>query len=107
MAASAFSAASVDNPGGIRLRLVTVTPSTSYPTGGEAMTAAQAGFGATGSIIAAAPAVSLATGVVWTWTGSKWKAYGSNGAAPAVLAEIANTTDLSASPFVAIVIGTT
>lgn len=103
MAAVAFSAASVDNPGGIRVKLVTVTPSDSYPTGGEPMAASDAGLR---RVLAAAPAVSAAAGYVWTWTGSKWKAYWVDTTVDgAAMAEVANTTNLSAAPFTALVLG--
>lgn len=133
MAASAFSARTLDNPGGIRFSVVSVTPSTSYPTGGEPVTPANAGFS---EILAAVPVVSSG-GVLWTYVAGKLKAFRTaaitvaGGAAAAgtdalsikasvlnkesasaatvlaqgALAEVTNAVDLSADTFTILVVG--
>lgn len=135
MAASSFTASTIDNPGGLRIKRVVMTPSTSYPTGGEPITATQAGLT---SILTIIPAGDAA-GRLWVYQGNgKVKAYRTaaitvaGGAAAAGtdalsvkanvlnkesasaatvvaqgdLAEVASTTDLSATTVELIVLGT-
>lgn len=73
----------------------TITGDSSYPTGGYALNPP-------GDIdyesLVAAPAggTTAASAAGWVVSTKKLMAYGSNGAAPAQLVEIANTTNLSA-----------
>lgn len=102
MSALAFSASRVDNPGGVRLALVTVTPSSSYPSGGEAFTAADAGMKRILGVLNG----TSATGETWVWTGSKLKALWVDTTVDgAALAEVTPTTDLSAKPVTLLVFG--
>lgn len=80
----------VPGEGGITHVFGTLAMDNSYPTGGEAI-------GTTGDVdflyfFAQAGSVSM----TYDRANKKIKAYASNGAAPALLAEVANTTDLSA-----------
>src|SRR5438046_1009591 len=94
--------------GAFRARLVKVTPDSSYPTAGYAISANSLGLS---EILGVVPlgldATVQTSGIVWQYniqTG-KLQAFASNGAAPALLAEVANTTDLSAKVFHFLVIG--
>lgn len=84
------------NPAGIRFSVVTITPDSSYPTGGEAFTPSNAGFS---SAILHAEGISTG-GIVWKYipTTGKLKAFWVDTTVDgAALAEVANTTDLSTS----------
>jgi hypothetical protein len=86
--------------GGLRGRLVKcVFAATDYPTGGYAITPALIGLNEIiGACSFGITNAAVTTGVFWQWntqTG-KLQAFGSNGAAPAFLAEIANAADVSA-----------
>jgi hypothetical protein len=84
---------------GYKIVLGTITFDSSYPTGGEAIAASDFGLTAieamffSSDVLAATTALSVLS---YDRTTGKVRAVGSNGAAPAQLVEIANTTDLSA-----------
>jgi len=84
----------------------TFAPDSSYPTNGEAITAAELGANGTSASIDMILAGNSETGYVWAWdpSAAKMKAFEA-GADAAALDEVANTTDLSAEvvPFFAIV----
>jgi hypothetical protein len=83
-----------------RGRLVQIAfAATDYPTGGYAITPANIGLNEIyGAIPVGINNAVITTGVYWQWntTTGKVQAFGSNGAAPAFLAEIANAADVSA-----------
>lgn len=88
----------------LRLNVVRVTFDSSYPTGGESLTAAQLGLNKVTVVIPL-----TASGYVGEYdlTNSKLKAfYGdNNNASDGPLVEVANTTDLSAVTMNLVVIG--
>jgi hypothetical protein len=82
----------------IRTTLTTITPDTSYPTGGYALTAAQLGLsnvadavcnivGGTTNNGAVAASYNAATGKLQLWA--------TGGTSPVTLAEVASTTNVS------------
>lgn len=84
----------LDNPGGVRFILVSVTPDASYPTGGEPVTPALFGFA---SQIYFAEGVSLG-GITWRYipaTGKIKAFWVDTSVDGAALAEVASTTDLA------------
>lgn len=74
---------------------VDVTGDTSYPTGGYAVTPAT--YLPTGARLITVVPLMTGGGFVPQWdnTNSKIKLFSSNGAAPAALAEVANTTNVT------------
>lgn len=79
-----------------------------YPTGGYAITPASVGLSDVfGAIVVGINNAAVTTGVFWQYntTTQKLQAFASNGAAPALLAEVANATDLSAEKVRLLVIG--
>lgn len=89
--------AAVDNPGGVRFKVVTLTLDGSYPTGGYPVTPAQVGFASSIDGMVLGGTANNTTGVVAAWnpTTQKVQAYLSNGASPALLNEAPNTTALT------------
>jgi len=89
--------ASVDNPGGIRLKAATLTFDNSYPTGGYSVTPAQLGFISAIDGMVLGGTANNTTGVVAAWnpTTQKVQCYLSNGISPALLNEAPNTTALT------------
>jgi len=85
--------------GGLTFVLGTLAMDNSYPTGGEPIAT-------TGDVdFLYFFAQSGNTSMTYDRANKKVKAYASNGAAPALLAEVANTTDLSsitAAPFIGV-----
>jgi len=95
MAAAAYgSSTTLDNPAGIRFAKVTLTPATSYSTGGVAVTPATFGFAST--LIHVFPSVSAA-GVDWQYVASAAKVLARRNAAISVAgsAAAASTDALS------------
>lgn len=83
-----------------RTRDIQLTAGANYTTGGETITPSQVGLRSTihqviGTGVAAAAAGTTAWVVKYDHTNSKLQAFGSNGAAPAALAEAASNTNLS------------
>jgi alpha-D-ribose 1-methylphosphonate 5-phosphate C-P lyase len=94
---------------GFRARLVDVLPAASdYPTGGYAISANSLGLSEVlGAIVLGLNNTAVTTGVLWQYNVStgKLQAFASNGAAPALLAEVAASTDLSAEKVRVLVLG--
>lgn len=92
-----------------RFVVTTVTFDSSYPTGGESLTAADLGLVSIDAVLPCAAVNATPVAVVTTYdkTNSKLLAFQADGAASglASLAQVANTTDLSAFSTVICVIG--
>lgn len=78
--------------GALRAVFVTVDFDSSYPTGGEAFTLLQIGLS---QILHADFEPRAGYVFEWDYTNLKLKAFTSNGAGPAALAEVPNTTSLA------------
>lgn len=102
----ALTVTSIDKTkaGRLRLNIVKVTFDSSYPTGGEALTAAQLGLN---KVVHVAPAPASGYVGEYDLTNSKLKAYygDNNNASDGPLIEVPNTTDLSAVVMYLVVIG--
>ncbi len=94
--------------GGYKIVLATITFDSSYLTGGELVTPATFGLTAidamffSGDVLAATLALSVPS---YDRTVGAVRLFGSNGAAPAQLVEIASTTDVSAQIYRVVVFG--
>ena len=96
--------------GGLKARIYKATFTASdYPTGGYAVAASAVGLSAiVGVLQIGLDNAAITAGAYWLFnaTTGKLQAFGSNGIAPAQLAEIANATDLILQKPVLLFLGT-
>lgn len=83
-------------PGGWYERFVTLTFDSSYPTGGEPLTAADLGFSDNATELKVIPVRQGAIIVSYDGANAKLLAYWGNAGTASVLPEVTATTDLSA-----------